>query len=472
MRKIRQFLFPRDPATLDDHARGAERDRRAVITGSATTLARAVQIGTSLITVPLMLKYLGNERFGLWVTISSVLAMAAFADFGVGNGVLNTVAKAFGRDDMEGVRKAISSGFAVLNAIAALLLLSFFAVYRLIDWADFFRVASPQARSEAGPALAVFAVCFAINISIDVVQRVQLGLQQGYRYGLWQLCGNIAGFLGVLSGIWLHVSLPVLVVALAGAPVLATTLNAIHFFGFVRSDLRPSYQQVSRDVIVQIARLGGLFFILQLAVAVSYSSDNVVLTRILGPLAVAQYAVPCKLFSLIAIVSSFMTTPLWPAYGEALERGDHFWIRRTLYHSLLLVTGVSIVLSAALVAFASRIIHLWVGPSVHPSLQLLVVLGISSVLSAVASTIGMFLNGLSIVRFQVIIALLGSIANITLSVYLTRRIGVPGVVCGTILSQLFIGLVPYYWYVRRFFMSGLPNATSASNSNIFRRSLG
>jgi O-antigen/teichoic acid export membrane protein len=446
---------PRDLGSVDGHTRGAERNRRAVLTGGAATLARVAQIGTSLITLPLTLKYLGNERFGLWMTISSVLAMAAFADFGVGNGVLNTVAKAFGRDDIDGIRKAVSSGFAILNIIAALLLLLFFSVYHFVSWADFFRVASPQARAEAGPALAVFAICFALNISIDVVQRVQLGLQQGYRYGLWQLVGSVGGLIGVLGGIWLHVSLPVLVVAMAGAPVFSTILNTIHFFGFVRPDLRPSYQRVSRDVIVQIARLGGLFFILQLAVSVSYSSDNVVLTRILGPLAVAQYAVPCRLFSLVAIVSSFMTTPLWPAYGEALERRDHLWIRRTLYRSLVLVTGVSVALSATLIAFGHRIIHLWVGPSVHPSFQLLVALGIMSVLTAVASTVAMLLNGLSIVRFQVIIAALGSVANIVISIYLTRRIGIPGVVYGTIISQFFIGLVPYYWFLRRFVKNSL-----------------
>src|SRR6202042_1779317 len=119
-----------------------ERNRRAVLTGSAATLARVVQIGTSLITVPLTLRYLGNERFGLWMTISSVLAMAAFADFGVGNGVLNTVAQAFGEDDSLGVRRAVSSGFAVLSSIAILLLLSFFSIFRLINWGDFFRVSS------------------------------------------------------------------------------------------------------------------------------------------------------------------------------------------------------------------------------------------------------------------------------------------------------------------------------------------
>ena len=140
MRRIRQLLHLRNQSSLEDHERGAERNRRALLTGGTSTLARVVQIGTSLITVPLTLKYLGNERFGLWMTISSVLAMAAFADFGVGNGVLNTVAKAFGKDDMEGVRKAVSSGFAVLNTIAALLLLSFFSIYRFVNWANFFHV--------------------------------------------------------------------------------------------------------------------------------------------------------------------------------------------------------------------------------------------------------------------------------------------------------------------------------------------
>src|ERR1019366_3546077 len=297
--------------------RGTERNRRAVLTGGVALLARAVQIGTSLITVPLTLKYLGNERFGLWMTISSVLAMAAFADFGVGNGVLNTVAKAFGRDDMKGIRKAVSSGFALLNTIAALLLLAFFAIYRFVNWADFFRVVSPQARTEAGPALAVFACCFAFNISMDVVQRVQLGLQQGYRYGLWQMCGSLAGFIGVLAGVWLRVSLPVLVVAIAGAPIFATALNAIHFFGFVRPDLRPRRELVSRDVISQIARVGGLFFVLQVVVAASFSADNFIIDRIFGAVNVPEYSIPQRMFALIGVLLITLLQPLWPAYGEA-----------------------------------------------------------------------------------------------------------------------------------------------------------
>jgi len=449
MRKIRQLLLPRDPTSLDDHARGAERNRRAVITGSATTLARAVQVGTSLITVPLTLKYLGNERFGLWMTISSVLAMATFADFGVGNGVLNAVAKAFGKDDLEGIRKAVSSGFALLSSIAALLLLSFFAIYRFINWADFFRVVSPQARSEAGPALAVFAVCFALNISMDVVQRVQLGLQQGYRYGLWQLCGSAAGFIGVLGGIYLHVGLPVLVVAIAGAPIFATALNTLHFFGFVRSDLRPNLTFVARDATSQIAKLGGLFFVLQVVVAVSFSADNFIVARTLGAVNVPEYAIPQRLFALITMMSGMLVTPLWPAYGEAISRGDLVWVRRTLRRSLLLVLGASCAASSLLLLLAPTVIHWWIGSRIHPPFFLLLGLAIWSVIECCGTALAMFLNGSAAVRFQIYISITFGIVCIALKVFLVKHLGLIGVPWATIASYLLIEALPWMFFVPR-----------------------
>jgi O-antigen/teichoic acid export membrane protein len=440
------------------------------MTGSASTLARVVQIGTSLITVPLTLKYLGNERFGLWMTISSVLAMAAFADFGVGNGVLNTVAKAFGKDDFEGVRKAVSSGFAVLNTIAGLLLLSFFTIYRFVNWASFFRVYSPQARAEAGPALAVFAVCFALNISMDVVQRVQLGLQQGYRYGLWQLCGSATGFIGVLGGIWLHVSLPVLVIAIAGAPIFATTLNAIHFFGFVRPDLRPSRERVSRDVISQIASLGGLFFVLQVVVAVSYSADNFIIARMLGAVKVPDYSIPQRMFALITMMSSMLVAPLWPAYGEAVSRGDTPWMRKTLGRSMLLVFSISTVAAGALLVLSHRLIHWWVGTRIHPPFFLLLGLAIWTVISCCGDALAAFLNGASIIRFQVIVASIFGVGCLATKVFLIHHFGIIGIPWATISAYLLLSAIPFIWYVpvlfKRLDQSAKARGTNATTGDI------
>ena len=412
-------------------------------------LAKVVQIGTSLLTVPLTLRYLGNERFGLWMTISSVLAMASFADFGIGNGVLNTVATAFGKDDAAEVRRAVSSGFAVLTSIACALLLAFFSIYRWIHWADFFRVVSPQARSEAGPALAVFALCFALNIPMDVVQRVQLGLQQGYRYGMWQLCGSAAALVGVLIGIWLNVSLPVLLIAIAGAPLMTTTLNGIHFFGFVRPDLRPSRKFVSPAVISQIARLGGLFFVLQVVGAISFSADNFVIARTLGAVNVPEFSIPQRMFGIVTMMSSMLMAPFWPAYGEALSRGDIPWVRGTLRRSLIVVLVSSTLGSGVLLLLSNRLIYWWVGPRIHPPMLLLIGLAIWTILNCCGDALSSFLNGASIVQFQIIVAVIFGAGCLTLKITLTRKFGIVGVPWSTILAYGTLSVIPFILYVPR-----------------------
>lgn len=429
--------------------RGAERNRRAALTGAASTIARVVQAGTALITVPLTIHYLGNERFGLWMTISSVLAMAAFADFGLGNGVLNTVATAYGKDDVKGIRSAISSGMAVLGVIAAGVLVLYFSVYRFVSWGDFFRVASPQARLEAGPALTVFVVCFVLNIPLDIVQRVQLGMQRGYRNGLWQMSGSVFGLAGVLVGIWFHVSLPVLVMAIAGGPLFATSLNAIYFFGMIRKDLRPSLDLVSREMIVKIAKLGGLFFILQLGVAIAFSADNFIIARTLGAVHVPEYSIPQRLFGFISMIVAMLVSPLWPAYGEAISRGDTGWVRKTLKGSLFLVFATSLAASSLLLLLAPKIIRLWVGTSIHPSFMLLLGLSIWTVMECCGNTLSMFLNGASVMRFQIIIASLFGITCISTKIFLARSYGINGIPWATIIAYGIVVVMPYAFYVSR-----------------------
>src|SRR5580698_319715 len=438
------------PSTATDAGRrGAERNRRAAITGGTAVLARVVQVSTSLITIPLTIHYLGNERFGLWMTISSVLAMANFADFGIGNGVLNTVADAFGKNDFDRIRAAISSGFAVLGAVGLLLLALFASTFFWVSWADVFRVASAQARTEAAPALMVFAFCFALNIPLDLVQRAQLGLQQGFRMNLWQVCGSVAGLASVIAGIRLHAGLPFLVAALAGAPVAATALNTFHFFVVSRPDLRPRSQFVSRDAISRIVTIGTLFFVLQLVAAVAFSADNVIIARILGASSVPDYSIPQRMFSLISIMVVMLVTPLWPAYGEAISRGDIPWVRRTLRRSLVLVFGFAAAASLTMLLIAHRLLAWWIGPRISPPFVLLLGLALWTIVDCCGNTIAMFLNGASIMRFQIIVASIFGVACLAVKIYLTHRYGIVAVPWATLITYLAIVIFSCTIYLPR-----------------------
>lgn len=468
IQRIRTLLSPRKHDVVTEATRSAERNRRAFLTGATGISARVVSMGISFITVPLTLHYLGNERFGLWMTISSVLAMAGFADFGVGNGVLNTVADAFGRDNLNDIRRAVSSGFAVLTAICAALLTIFFVGYRFVSWGNLFRVASAHARAEAGPAMIVFVVCFALNIPLDVVQRVQLGLQQGFRTNIWQVLSSFMALAGVLIAIHLHASLPILVIALAGAPILGTAMNALYFFGISRRDLLPQWRMVSPEVISRITKLGGLFFVLQLVAAISYSADNFIVARTLGAADVAMFSIPQRLFAVIATPVTMLLVPFWPAYGEASSRGDIAWIRRTLVRTLLVAFAATSIACVGLLLASNKIILWWVGPQIRPPFFLMLGFAVWTVINACNNTLGVFLNGLSIVRFQVITTGIFGVGCLAIKVWFARRYGAIGIPWATTLAFLVLSIPPYLWYVprllRRMAAQAAPSPSVATES--------
>ncbi len=429
---------------------GAKRNRRALINGIGAVSGRVAQIVVSLITVPLTIHYLGKERFGLWITISSVLAIAAFADFGMGNGILNSVSDAYGKDDRDTIRNVVSSGLAVLVAVGGILLAFFFLIYHLVSWADLLRVVSPLARSEAGPAIAVFTVCFALNIPLGAIQKIQMGLQESYLTNIWQTFGAAVSLAGVVVGIRMHVGLPVLLTAIAGVPVLAAVCNTAQFFGLKERDLRPHWRMISYNHVRRIAILGGLFFVLQAAVAIAFSADSFIVARSLGAVTVPDYAIPQRMFSLISIMVAMMVSPLWPAYGEALSRGDGKWVRRTLTRSLLLVFCGACLASGTLFLLSRRLILWWVGPHVTPPTLLLLGLAVWTVMECCGNTLAMFMNGATIMRFQIVVAGVFGVACVTSKLLLVHRLGIAAVPWCTIATYTILTIIPYTVYVLRF----------------------
>ena len=68
-------LFTRSSADA-----GRERYRRAGLTASTSYIAKALTMLMGFVSVPLTVDYLGAERYGVWLTISSLLIWVALTD--------------------------------------------------------------------------------------------------------------------------------------------------------------------------------------------------------------------------------------------------------------------------------------------------------------------------------------------------------------------------------------------------------
>ena len=377
-----------------------------------------------------------------WATLSSVIAMASFADFGLGNGLLNALSSAHGRDDRDSAAREVSTAFLLLLSVAAVLGLAFLLAYPYIPWARLYNVTSPEARAEAGPATAAFVACFLVNLPVGVVARVRQGYQEGYRTSLFDAGGSILGLLLVLLAITSRLPLVWLVLAMAGAPVIANVVHAAVLFGRDRPWLRIAPKRFDRRTATRLLKHGGLFFALQLAASFISAPDNVIITQTLGPTWVAHYSVAAKLFMVAVLLSDVALAPLWPAYGEAMPRGDLEWVRRTLARSVQVAALASILFVSLLFVGGNEILTRWVGPGFSASPTLRLALACWTIVSAVGMAVAMYLNAANLMRVQLLCALAWVPVSIVLKVVFVTRWGLPGVPWAMVLSYVVLVAIP------------------------------
>jgi O-antigen/teichoic acid export membrane protein len=426
-------LTPFDPATPE--GRAMERYRRVALTTVSGALAKGLTFLTLLVSIPLVVRYLGAERYGLWITITSVVALLGFADLGIGSGVLNAVSEAHGRNDRSAAHTYVSNGFFLLIGIALLGALLFAIAYPYVAWARVFNVASAEATREAGPAIAVLFACFALNLPLTIVQRVQLGYQEGFISNLWQAGGSLIALVVLLLAIWQKAGLPWLVLAMAGVPVLASAGNWLHTFRWSRSWLSPSWRLVQVPASLRLGRIGSLFFVLQLAGALAFASDNVIASQVLGAPAAARFSIAHRLFMVAPFVVGLVTMPVW--------------IRGTLFRSLALGLGAAALAAAILTFFADPIFALWVGPTLVPSVSLRVGLAFWSVIYTFGSIVAVLLNAAGVISFQVVTAVLMAVSSVVLRILWGHQMGLPGIAWGLVAAYTTFSLIPVSLYIAR-----------------------
>ncbi len=435
---------------LSPAGRAAARHRRGALTVASSMIARVVSLTAGLLSVPLTLSYLGTERYGVWLTLASAITVLNFVDLGLGCGLLTATAQTSADPDTRRLRAYISSAHVALLAIALVLAGMVLLVAQVVpppyEW---FKVTSATARQEVGPAVLAFAAMFILNLPFGAVMRVQTGLQQGYVASIWQTITSLFGLAALLFAIHLEADLPTLVLVLMAAPLVANVLNTVHYFTRVRPDLSPRFSAVTRDSLKSVLSTGVLFLILQIAGAISFSADNLIIARTLGVSSVPEYAVTERLFGLIPALWTILLTPLWPAYGEAIARGDRDWVRATFRRSLIVAVGGSALIACALYLFAVPLMDLWVGSAIQPSAVLLLGLGIWKVMEAGGASMAMFMNGANLLRMQATMGCLVAASALALKMLWVEEVGTAGLPLATIVSYATFVILPSIFLIPR-----------------------
>src|SRR5664279_1736529 len=112
---------------------GHERSVKAKKNIMAAFIIKGVSVTISLLLVPLTITYINPTRYGIWLTLSSIIGWFAFFDIGFGNGLRNKFAESIALGEHEKARIYVSTTYAVLSIIIIIVLLLFFCINPFLD---------------------------------------------------------------------------------------------------------------------------------------------------------------------------------------------------------------------------------------------------------------------------------------------------------------------------------------------------
>jgi O-antigen/teichoic acid export membrane protein len=417
------------------------RGRRIIAAVSTGVAGRLLSSLASLISIPLAVRYLGAERFGVWATITSTVVFLNLLDFGLASTLTNHVARAYALGDKAYAARYTTNALALTMALAGGAGAVLAQLWSHINWVSLFGVAASVPRGEVSATIAIAATLMLIGLPASLASRVFAGYQQVYWNNFVVACGTIGNLSGLLIGIGLRVSMSWLFLMSAGWLTCCNVAALVLQFWF-KPWLRPRTAYLAWASARELLGSGSGFFLIQVAGVVVFSSDNMVVGHYLGAAQVTPYNVTWRLVGLTAVLQSMVFPALWPAYAEAYERRDLAWMRRTFRLVMRTTLGYSLSFAVVFVVFGKPLIRLWAGEAAVPSTILLATMAAWAIISACMTAESCLLAAVGRTRLQGVLSIVAAAVNLALSIVLIQRIGAVGVIAGTILSYLVVLVVP------------------------------
>jgi O-antigen/teichoic acid export membrane protein len=419
-----------------------QRRRASILRGLMSGLGgRGVGVVVSLLSVPLTIGYLGDERYGVWALIGALLGWLNLADLGISNGFTNMVVVAAGTGRNDLVRGYISTAFAMLFSISLLVAITTGLLWPFINWSALFNIHTELAKSEVNTAMFMAITIYLISFPLSIVNRTYTSLQRGQLANYWDMIANVASLGSLYVVTHTHGGLPWLVFAVSGTSLLVRIASSAWLFAY-RRELTPSIKLINWSTAFQMMKPGIQFFFIQILALIVFQTDNLLVAHFLGAEEVPTYSLTYRLFEFSTLIQGVFFGYAWVGYTDAISRRDYNWVDRAFKLNLLFSIVSTVCISGCLVMIARPFIYFWTHGAVSPPQNLIYWMAAWSVINAYCSPMASLLAAASRLKYQLIYSAFGVLVNLVSSVILIQRWGVSGAIAGTVIGYLCFVCIP------------------------------
>ena len=415
-----------------------------------TFAIKGISILVNLALVPMTIHYLTPSKYGVYLTISSMIAWVSFFDIGLGHGLRNKLAEAIAKGDLSRAKAYVSTAYISIGSFLALLLLVFVAANHFLNWNKLLNIPSEEGENIQFVALVLFSL-FTVQFLLQLIHTIFLSVQRPALVSFYNMLANVfvLALIYVLKNYTKGTLMNVCLIS-SLVPVLILLFVNIYYFKTEFSNFSPSFRFFQPQTLKEILNLGFQFFIIQITVLVFYQTSNLLICRYFSPEMVTPYNIAFRYFGIITMIFSIITAPYWSAYTEAYVKKDFDWIKKSI-RTILKIWSM-LALLAIVMFFASNFVYqLWVGKSVKVDLSISFFMMVYTLVVSFGNIYIMFINGIGQIKLQMIVNVISMIAFFPLSYFLAVHLalGVVGIIISTIICSIYGPLIAPF-EVRRF----------------------
>jgi O-antigen/teichoic acid export membrane protein len=402
-------------------------------------LRTPLQVVIAFWSIPLIQHAIGKPLNGAFVFAVTFGFLQFLLEFGMSSALQRQVSETWTRGDRQGVDRAIACGmtfYAAMALVQAAVLLTI--AYATVPYTTF----GPEGRRLIVKLLwlqAITAPCFGLSAVVSSV------LQAARRFEIIPKCELVilvVRFAVLVAGLRLGFGIFPIYAAQTAVQVIFSMGPALYVMvrelGYV-----PHFRGARRADFAALLRVSFYVFLIQLSVVLADKLDAMVLGYALprgSDAALTVYQNVSKAFLQIRQTGWALSYLVMPAVASLAAARDMAGLERVKYDGTRLLVGL--LLPCALLAwiYAHPFLALWIDPAMAENYRLMRLFLVAALPLVLAVLVQMAI-GVGKIEVIALAALGGAAVNLPLSYALTVRLGVAGVIWGTVLTTLFSNLL-------------------------------
>ena len=408
--------------------------------------------GISLfLTIRLLIDYLGNEGYGIWVLLFTVFQLVLLMDFGVQSTLKTQIPVLVHENKREKISALINSTYRTSILIAVLILICFSSICFFIDLKLSFNI-SLLSNFEINCLLLINIVFFCLTFIANIHKSLYVAFLKG-KYAEQSIAINQLLFLGLTSLIVIfsnpsflnnYNKLLLISTINGGTSLFVNLYYTIRFFKLEKIVLSLKSRINSIDTHY---KMGIKFMIIQIGFLFIFSSDSYIISNILNPSEIVAYEVINKLFQFPFMILFAALSPLWSMFAmHYLEKSkERLYKDFKKFNKFFIVIVIGLLILYTLTPF---IVSIWLKESIAIPENLVLLTTIVTALKIYVSFYTFFLNGIGKLNFYITILIISLILKIPLTYYFVDlNFGINSVLLSSLVIVLiWTLLIPYKCY--------------------------